>query len=268
MLKTASSARPLIVTIYGAFGRSMGGWLAVADLVGLLAELGVDGQAARSAIARLKQSGHLAREVHSDRAGYSATPALLDILRDGDDRLFNSSSAADVRDGWVVVAFSVPESQRQQRHLLRTRLAALGCGPLGPGVWIGPRRVEGDLRRMLESLALQQYVSLFGGDYLGFSKLSELVAAAWDVRPLHRHFQKFVTKYQRPTTRAVMVPERAFVAYVALLEQWRHLVYQDPGLPDAFTPYADLRRRAAELFATRRAELAHRAEAHVKAIVR
>ena len=51
--------RALIVTIYGLYARETGGWLSVAALIRLMAELGVDEAAVRSSISRLKQRGIL-----------------------------------------------------------------------------------------------------------------------------------------------------------------------------------------------------------------
>ena len=52
---TARSARlrHLIITVYGLYARRDGGWLSVATLIRLLAELGIDEPAVRSAISRL-----------------------------------------------------------------------------------------------------------------------------------------------------------------------------------------------------------------------
>ena len=52
---TARSARlrHLIITIYGLYARHDGGWLSVATLIRLLADLGIDEPAVRSAISRL-----------------------------------------------------------------------------------------------------------------------------------------------------------------------------------------------------------------------
>src|SRR5215472_15919383 len=47
--------RQLIVTVYGLYGRAEGGWMSVASLVSLLADLGVDEPAVRSSISRLKR---------------------------------------------------------------------------------------------------------------------------------------------------------------------------------------------------------------------
>src|SRR5215210_5367459 len=113
--------RAAIVTLYGAFVRRLGNWMAIADLVVLLADLGIDEQSARSAIARLKRTGLLESSTHFGSAGYEAGKQLLDVLGDGDMRIFHSEIAADLDDGWVLVVFSVPEAQRDRRHLLRTR---------------------------------------------------------------------------------------------------------------------------------------------------
>ena len=44
--------RSLLMTFFGAFLRRLGGWIAVADLVALMGDLGLDEQAVRSAVSR------------------------------------------------------------------------------------------------------------------------------------------------------------------------------------------------------------------------
>src|SRR3546814_9206343 len=51
--------RRLIVTVYGLYARERGGRLSVASLVRMLADLGIDDQAVRSAVSRLKRRGLL-----------------------------------------------------------------------------------------------------------------------------------------------------------------------------------------------------------------
>ncbi|MBO0776074.1 MAG: hypothetical protein J2P34_07145, partial [Actinobacteria bacterium] len=48
----AAQPRQLIVTVYGLYARAEGGWLSVASLIRLLADLGVDEPAVRSSISR------------------------------------------------------------------------------------------------------------------------------------------------------------------------------------------------------------------------
>ena len=82
---TARSARlrHLIVTIYGLYARSDGGWLSVAALIRLLADLGVDEPAVRSAISRLKRRGMLEPRRQDGSAGYQLSAGALAILRGG-----------------------------------------------------------------------------------------------------------------------------------------------------------------------------------------
>ncbi|TPW10659.1 MAG: phenylacetic acid degradation operon negative regulatory protein [Acidimicrobiaceae bacterium] len=260
--RATESPRNLIITIYGAFVRDLGGSVTVAALVRLLGELGIDGAASRSAINRLKQQHLLERDERHGRPGYVASASLIELLRDGDERIFGSTHGAELTDGWLIVVFTVPESERDQRHLLRTRLHALGCAPMSPGVWIAPRRTEGDVRRMLVGLSLDRYVSMFVGDYVGFAELDRL-AEAWDVAPLRRNYQRFITRHRRAAARGVRSPAAAFSQYVPLLDGWRHLVFEDPGLPDALTPHAELRREAFELFGAAAQALAGSARQHV-----
>src|SRR3954470_12731042 len=97
----------LIVTLYGLYGEGAGGVLPVAVLVAMLAELDIDGQAARSSISRLKSKGIL-RSVKDDGvAGYVLSPDLLDRFNADDERIF-APQRSQPEDPWSLVVFSVP----------------------------------------------------------------------------------------------------------------------------------------------------------------
>ena len=66
----AAQPRALIVTIYGLYARDTGGWLSIAAVIKLMAELGVDEPAVRSAISRLKLRGLLESRREGGAAGY------------------------------------------------------------------------------------------------------------------------------------------------------------------------------------------------------
>src|SRR5690606_29743061 len=113
----ALQPRALIVTIYGLYAREEGGWISVATLIRLLAELGVDEPAVRSSISRLKRRGILVAERNDGVAGYALSDRARDILDEGDRRIFERARAR-LEDGWLLAVFSVPESERQKRHTL------------------------------------------------------------------------------------------------------------------------------------------------------
>ena len=156
--------RSLIVTLYGAYGRFASGPVPVAELIRLLAAVGVDAPSVRSSVSRLKRRGLLlpARTAQG-AAGYALSAEARQLLDDGDRRIYATAPPAD--EGWVLAVFSVPESERQKRHVLRSRLAGLGFGTAAPGVWIAPARLHEETRHTLQRLRLDAYVDLFRGEH-------------------------------------------------------------------------------------------------------
>ncbi len=271
----ASAAQPspksLILDIYGAEVRGLGGWLAVANLVALMADIGHDERAVRAAVARMKRAALLSSQTRHRVAGYALTEPALEILRDGDARIFASSMPTTLAEGWVVAVFSVPEQTRERRHRLRALLVRLGFGQLTPGVWIAPARMKAEARRLLARAELAQYVSLFAAEYEGFADLRGLVARAWDLPALDAAYRQFIVIHRRTATAwnapAVRGNLSGFVDYMRVLAGWRRLAYLDPGLPAELLPRRWNGERARSLFAQLHATLAPRASAHVTALV-
>src|SRR5260370_24611868 len=110
----SAQPRALIVTIYGLYAREAGGWLSVASLIRLMAELGSDEPAVRSSISRLKQRGVLESRREDGTAGYALSPRGQALLAEGDQRIFDRPPAS-LSDGWPLPAFSVPERERSRR---------------------------------------------------------------------------------------------------------------------------------------------------------
>jgi phenylacetic acid degradation operon negative regulatory protein len=256
----------LLVTFFGAHGRDLGGWIAVGDLIRLLAAVGVDAQAVRSAVSRLKRRGFLVPEPLGGVAGYALSESARELLADGDRRIYATRSPR-LSDGWVLALFSVPESERQKRHLLRSRLARLGFGTAAPGVWIAPAHLHEETRHVLERLKLAEYTDLFRGEHLAFVPTREAVARWWDLPTLARGHEEFLEVHEpvlarwnrRPGT-----PDEAFADHLRALDSWRRLPYLDPGLPPELLPAAWPGLRAARVFQ----ELDARLRAPARAFVR
>ncbi|MFI2609258.1 PaaX family transcriptional regulator C-terminal domain-containing protein [Kitasatospora sp. NPDC018619] len=241
MSESAPRPSSLIHTVYGEFVRRLGGWISIADLIALLAELDVDGPAVRSAMSRLKKAGTLRQERRAGATGYRLAPAVEPLFEEGDRRIFHSLEPAELADGWVVAVFSVPESARAHRHQLRSRLSWLGFGNAAPGVWLAPARLLPDARRLLDRLGLSAYVHLFlSAEYAGFADLREAVATWWDLPAIEAQYAAFADAW-RPAAeelreRSPVDPAGAFRDYVPMLTRWRRLPYLDPGLPARLLP--------------------------------
>ncbi|MGQ4373809.1 PaaX family transcriptional regulator C-terminal domain-containing protein [Streptomyces sp. SAS_267] len=231
--------RSLIVTFYGAYGRFTPGPVPVAELIRLLAAVGVDAPSVRSSVSRLKRRGLLEpARTAAGAAGYALSPDARQLLDDGDRRVYATTPPED--GGWVLAVFSVPESERQKRHVLRSRLAGLGFGTAAPGVWIGPARLYEETRHTLERLRLDGYVELFRGEHLGFAATADAVARWWDLTAIAKEHEAFLGRHARVLhtweERTDTPPEEAYRDYLLALDSWRHLPYTDPGLPTALLP--------------------------------
>lgn len=242
--------RSLIVTLYGAYGRFMPGPVPVAELIRLLAAVGVDAlrtlvgvppQAARPAAAARTTQGS---------AGYELSREARQLLDDGDRRIYAVTPPED--EGWVLAVFSVPESERQKRHVLRSRLAGLGFGTAAPGVWIAPARLYEEARHTLQRLRLDPYVDFFRGEHLGFAATVEAVSRWWDLAAIAKEHEAFLDRHARVLHdwegRADTPPDEAYRDYLLALDSWRHLPYSDPGLPAPLLPEDWPGRRAAAVF--------------------
>ena len=266
---TESQPRELIVTLFGLYARAESNWLPVAGLVRLMADLGVDGQAVRSSVSRLKRRDVLQSERHDGAAGYALSRSALDVINEGDTRIFHRRRAT-MEDGWVVLVFSVPESEREKRHLLRTSLTTLGFGTAAPGVWIAPGHLAQETREMLERRGLAAYVDIFEGNHIAFGELRSKVRRWWDLEELTLSYADFVERYRpalREFTGGPVTPDSAFATYVPMLTVWRRLPYLDPGLPLALLPQGWNGVTAEQLFADLNEALSGPAREHAMEVI-
>ncbi|WP_432825570.1 PaaX family transcriptional regulator [Dactylosporangium sp. CA-092794] len=263
--------RQLIVSLYGLYAREHDGWLSVASVVRLLADLGVEAQAVRSSISRLKRRNLLVAQKIDGAAGYRLSDEAASILDEGDIRIFGRHRAT-VKDGWVLVVFSVPESEREKRHLLRTELTRMGFGIVTPGLWIAPGHLEDAAVRVLRRLGLVDNAVIFAADHRGFEDLTAAVATWWDLDALQDLYGEFLdrnspirdgwTAYPgRPE------PRKAFRDYLTILTEWRRLPYADPGLPAELLPPDWRAQDASELFTWVRRKLAGPAASYARSVI-
>lgn len=260
------SPRDLILSVFGLYAREEGNWLSVSSLVALLGDLDVDAAATRSSVSRLKKRGLLASARHGGQAGYALSDTALSALREGDERIW-SRPRARLEDGWLVVVFSVPESERDKRHALRSLLTRLGFGTAAPGVWVAPGPAYDETVAALERRGLAAYTEFFHGCYRGVGDVTTRIGEWWDLPVIARQYDEFLDAHRGLVRARICDPERAFATYVPMLTAWRRLPYLDPGLPLSVLPPGWPGVAAERLFATLDDRLGPSAADHVRGIL-
>jgi phenylacetic acid degradation operon negative regulatory protein len=268
----------LIVTLYGLYAEGSGGWLRVSTLVAMLAALGVDEQAARSTVSRLKSKGILLSQKEDGVARYALSKDILDIFYAYDQRIF-APERSKRGDPWALVVFSVPEAERNRRYELRAELNSLGFGFVAAGVAIAPSTVLEQAVARLAVRKLDGYAEYFSGDYLKDGDVRDHVAQWWDLETLDQEYSEFIDRYeglleewkQRASVSAGFSMEHrvdAFHIYVPMLTMWRKFPYRDPNLPLEYLPEGWKAPRAKKAFLTLHEVLAEPAAAYAEELVR
>lgn len=265
----------LIVTVYGLYARNQDGTFAVADLIQLLGDLGVESAGVRSSVSRLKKRGVLVSLKRGGSAAYKLSPELEDVFSAGDERIF-APRRAQKDDAWLLASFSVPEAQRHLRHKLRTILTRVGCGQVSPGLWIAPGNLADEVEQQLRRAELMEYVDLFKATHLTGGHIDEKVGQWWDLPSLEALYTDFLARHQPVLQRwekhegeadSPELLKQAFADYVPMVTQWRRLPYMDPGLPEEYLPDNWHGLAAQELFTKLHALLGPKAQHYAMSVV-
>jgi phenylacetic acid degradation operon negative regulatory protein len=247
----AASARSLLLTVLGEFVLPAGGPSWTAAFVAGLGLLGVEEKAARQALARMAAEGWIAPSRLGRRTCWRLTPAGIELLGSGAERIYGFSSPGPAWDGrWLVIVASVPDGSRQLRHLLRTRLAWSGLGTFTPGVWISPHPVrQPEVRQVLEDLGLAGAATFFVASLGELGDPRRIAGQAWNLAEIEARYQEFIGQVRRlrPGTGG-----ETFAAQVRLVQEWRRFPLLDPGLPAQLLPDRWTGAEAAALFRERR----------------
>lgn len=263
----ATSARSLLLTVLGEFVLPHAEPVWTQTLIDVLAGLDVEQKSARQALARTAAEGLLQSDRSGRRVRWSLSAAGRRLLIDGAARIYGFGARTDPWDGrWLVLLVSVPESRRQLRHRLRTRLAWAGLGSPTPGVWVTPDPAkQGEVVRVIADLGLTEVSSSFVGPFGAIGAEHDVVAQAWDLTALEAAYEHFLDTFDaaRPRSGADVLSSQ-----IHLVHAWRRFPFLDPALPVELLPARWAGARAATLFGRLHAGWSGPAGQHWRALSR
>ncbi|WP_344940149.1 PaaX family transcriptional regulator [Sphaerisporangium flaviroseum] len=205
------------------------------SFIDVFARVGVSEEATRSTLSRMASRGLLRRQRHGRRMYFGLTPRTLEILRDGERRIWHTGVVNDTaEDRWTLIGFSLPESWQRQRHELRSRLIWAGFGPLQNGLWISPAEV--DVESVVRDLDLgpDANVKVFLAEPREPTDMERLIRDAYDLDHLGGRYRAFLDRWDRPAP----MPEAPddLARSLVMLTEWLRIIRTDPRLPVRYLP--------------------------------
>jgi phenylacetic acid degradation operon negative regulatory protein len=249
------------MTLLGEYVLPHGDPVWTSALVDTLATFDVEEKSARQALARTAAEGWLVSDRVGRRVRWELTTPGRKLLTEGAQRIYDFGRVEPPWDGqWLVLLASVPESKRDLRHRLRTRLTWAGFGSPEAGVWICP-----DAGRQAEALEILDELGLTGGAmsfvarYGDIGEVGVMVARAWDLSEVETRYEGFIAEFStlQPADGAEVLH-----AQTLLVHEWRRFPFLDPRLPTDLLPANWRGAQAAELFHRRHLEWRPAARQH------
>jgi len=256
-----ASARSLLLTVLGEFVHRRAEPVWTATLLEALGALGVEEKSARQALTRTASEDLLTSTRHGRRVLWELTPNGARLLEEGTRRIYGFMRERHPWDGrWLVLSVPIPETQRQLRHRLRTRLTWLGLGSPTSGLWVTPDATKAqDVHAVVRDLGLERQAFAWVGPASGIGDESRLLADAWDLADVEDRYLGFLAEFE---AREAATPADAFVAQVEMVQEWRRFPFLDPDLPAELLDHDWPGPRAAAAFHDRHAHWHAAAQAH------
>lgn len=260
-----SASQHLVVTMLADYWRGSTAWLPSRLIVSLAGSLGLSSSAASTALSRLAGRDVLEQSNAGRTSRYRFTPEAKARLDVGVGQIGGFGSEERRWDGtWTVVAFTVPESSREMRELLRSRLKWLGFAPLYGAVWVSAWDTADELEDSCRHLGVENYAIFRTPE-------AELrgrpLIEAWDLEDLRRQYTPFIDSYgQKARTLDLqqLSGAEAFKLRTEVIDAWRAFPWEDPGLPPELLPREFPLFEARRIFVTLYNSLADTAAAYVE----
>ena len=270
------SKRPqdLVFTLFGEYLLHPKKPIWVGSLISLLRPFRLSEGAVRTVLSRMTRKGWLKTRRRGRNSFYALAPRGHRLLEEGRDRIFRPTWE-DAWDGqWYLVTYSIPEDMRRLRDRLRVRLAWLGFGSMGNGVWISPHSAEDRVLAMAAEMQIEDKLLFFRAEQLGYSDHQDLVRRSWDLDALACRYRTFLERWRpvydqyRANTDIIVTDEaRCFVDRFNLIHEFRRFPLDDPFLPHALLPETWPGQEAATLFSDLHDLLASPADRYVEGVL-
>lgn len=235
---TESFPQRIIVTLLADYRAILPSEIPSAELVGILQEFDIGTDTARSALSRLVKRGLLMRLKSGRETRVALSSEGLRFIEEDQHRILQFGQPRQWTGEWTLAVFSIPESERQKRHAIKTRFRALGFAPLYDGVWIAAFATPEDATGALREAQVQDS-DVFRASFDGDSNRIDSLREKWEVDELRADYMHFIDLYEplTDTRLATSLSDAAsLITRTRLMDTWRTFPRREPDLPSVFLP--------------------------------
>jgi phenylacetic acid degradation operon negative regulatory protein len=211
----------------------------------------------------------IARTKRGRQVFYELTPRAVELLEEGDRRIFTFGDNAEASGRWTVLWHWLPESRRMERARLGRRLRFLGFGSVQDATWVAPHDREAEVAALLESLGIGDYAYMLVGRPSPAPHVGAVIGQAWDLAAVSAGYEAFLAgfePYRTKRARTALDDREAFVVRTRALHLFRGFPFVDPELADDLMPRPRLRPQVVSAFRKLYAELHEPAARHFAAV--
>jgi phenylacetic acid degradation operon negative regulatory protein len=254
----APTPQAVLMTMLGRYCLAGNPAISTQGYIEVLARIGVAPRTSRLTVSRMTERGLLERLRRGRLAFFRATEVGLTVMRNQEERTFHEQGGIPGPPGaWTILSFTIPETRRKERHLLRRRLAWEGFGLLRDGVWIAPGDHDlTDLNAALAEMGIDQHIDAFTA-YPKFTDVQEMLSRVWAVDELAGRYAEFLREWDVPDPAPTATDDLG--RDLLLISTWRQLLRETPRLPVTHLPADWPAGRCQELFRTLHARYEPRA---------
>lgn len=241
MLREPSNSLPqrLMVTLLADYRHVLLGPVPGSVLISIFLDFDIPPEATRTALSRLVKKSILKRAGSGRRTTYALTDDALKLIDEDTERIFGFGEERLWDGHWTLVAFSVAESERSRRYVLRTQLRALGFAPLYDGLWAAAHATVDSAQSALRSAEVHDALVIRGVIAGDPSTIVDQFRQSWHLDKLAQDYEDLMRSLiplNERVRKGLVAPAEALVARTRAMDAWRVFPRQDPDLPESLLP--------------------------------
>ncbi|EIM76740.1 phenylacetic acid degradation operon negative regulatory protein [Nitratireductor aquibiodomus RA22] len=220
----------LVITLFGDAIVPRGGEAPLAVLQAVMARLGIEAGALRTAMSRLASDGWVVRERRGRNSFFSLDRHGQHAFDLATRRIY-AAGAPDWDGSWTV-AIAAPGSNGVHEETLKEH----GFLKIADGVYLLPRTPGPDDGPTSGAAPLNDMLIIHGSS----AEHPEMLRSLWPSDEIAEAYRELIVEYSALAGSLAVsplpAPVDAMAARTLLIHDWRRIVLRDPGLPMALLP--------------------------------